>query len=206
MVLGRSDPCDLQLTHRDVSRRHAKIVCSDSGYTLSDLSSTNGTFINGERTDEHLLASGDQIRIGETDIVFYVLGARPMPNHLSTGDSTATTDVSINSMKAGDLVGELQEIPPFGLIQLLEMERKSGLLHFEGERAGRFWFVDGAPAHAESEDLVGEAAALHMLEATAGEFRFESGPAAPELTIGITVTELVLKAAKLEDERDATTR
>lgn len=78
VVLGRNHGCDLRLRDTDASRRHAKIICDASGYTIRDLSSTNGTFINGNRTDERVLASGDRIWIGNTDIVFYVLGTRPV--------------------------------------------------------------------------------------------------------------------------------
>ena len=48
VVFGREAVCDIVVPSKDVSRRHAEIFGSAQGYVLVD-SSTNGTFVNGER-------------------------------------------------------------------------------------------------------------------------------------------------------------
>ena len=52
VVLGRSLDVDVPVPHVSVSRRHALIEVTDSGFLLSDLGSSNGTFVNGVRLDE----------------------------------------------------------------------------------------------------------------------------------------------------------
>jgi pSer/pThr/pTyr-binding forkhead associated (FHA) protein len=68
LVIGRDPGCGIVLDSRDVSRRHARVMPSESGYTLVD-DSTNGVFVNGERAAQcQLLAEGDVLRMG--DVIF----------------------------------------------------------------------------------------------------------------------------------------
>ncbi len=77
LVLGREAGCDVVVTGKDVSRRHAEIVASPKGYLLVD-SSTNGVFVNDERIQgQRLLARADVIRIGEESFRFYSDQAAP---------------------------------------------------------------------------------------------------------------------------------
>lgn len=66
VVIGRDPRCDVVLADPMVSARHAQIAPSPSGYWLTDLGSTNGTFVNGQRVQQVLLRPGDQIRVGAT--------------------------------------------------------------------------------------------------------------------------------------------
>jgi diguanylate cyclase (GGDEF)-like protein len=66
MVIGRSSQANLQIDHESVSRRHARIVLTDSGVLLSDLGSTNGTYVNDEPVQERSLAHGDLIKVGRS--------------------------------------------------------------------------------------------------------------------------------------------
>jgi pSer/pThr/pTyr-binding forkhead associated (FHA) protein len=71
LLLGREAGCDVVITSKNVSRRHAEIMASPKGYVLVD-SSTNGTFVNGQRVEgQHLLARGDVIQCGEYEFRFY---------------------------------------------------------------------------------------------------------------------------------------
>jgi predicted component of type VI protein secretion system len=63
-TIGR-EGCDITLGDPDVSRRHAEIQISNGDIAISDLGSTNGTFVNGERIDQpRTLRDGDEVRIG----------------------------------------------------------------------------------------------------------------------------------------------
>lgn len=60
-----------------VSRKHARILCQDGQYTVEDLGSTNGTFVNRGRRlipgNPHLLKDGDEIIVGKTFLRFQVV-------------------------------------------------------------------------------------------------------------------------------------
>lgn len=64
MVLGREPHCDVLLTDHSISRRHAELRVEQGRFRLVDLGSSNGTFVNGTRTDDTVVRPGDQIRLG----------------------------------------------------------------------------------------------------------------------------------------------
>ncbi len=70
-VLGRDLACDLVVDDPTVSRRHAALRLDEEGWGISDLSSMNGTRINGWRVGcEGRLVPGDAVQLGATDWVF----------------------------------------------------------------------------------------------------------------------------------------
>jgi pSer/pThr/pTyr-binding forkhead associated (FHA) protein len=75
--IGRSDTDDIYLTNTSVSRGHATLSLSDNGvYKLRDQESANGTSHNGQilkKDQDYSLKSGDQIRVGETELIFVKL-------------------------------------------------------------------------------------------------------------------------------------
>ena len=68
--LGRVASNSIQLHDTEVSRRHAQIFGSEGVYTVSDLNSSNRTFVNGRPIEAHRLESGDHIQIGRTLMLF----------------------------------------------------------------------------------------------------------------------------------------
>ena len=81
LVFGRDATCDVVVSGKDVSRRHAEIVQTPKGYLVVD-SSTNGTFVNEVRIEgQRLLARADVIRIGDENFRFYAdAAAQANPN------------------------------------------------------------------------------------------------------------------------------
>jgi len=70
-VIGRDPGCDLSLAEPAVSRRHAALRRGHSGWTIADLGSTNGTFVNGWRVrGDARLEPGDALSLGDTAWVF----------------------------------------------------------------------------------------------------------------------------------------
>src|SRR5947207_1439888 len=68
-TMGRRSETDLRLQGTDISRVHAEIVLENGLCTIRDKQSRFGTFVNGERTNEKVLAHGDEIRLGQaTDV------------------------------------------------------------------------------------------------------------------------------------------
>jgi len=68
-TMGRRSETDLRLQGTDISRVHAEIVLENGTCTLRDKQSRFGTFVNGERTNEKVLAHGDEIRLGQASDV-----------------------------------------------------------------------------------------------------------------------------------------
>ena len=70
-VIGRGSDADLRLADQAVSRRHAEIRVGGGAAVLNDLHSTNGTTVNGARITTTRLADGDEVRLGETRLIFH---------------------------------------------------------------------------------------------------------------------------------------
>ncbi len=68
--VGRSSTNDLFIDQESVSRHHARITFDGDGYSISDLGSTNGTYVNDESVRERRLRDGDQVRIGRSILKF----------------------------------------------------------------------------------------------------------------------------------------
>lgn len=72
LVIGRSPQCDIYVDDTQASRQHCTIVLDANGYQLKDLGSHNGTQVNGQKVDLHMLQAGDKIKIGATVLFFDV--------------------------------------------------------------------------------------------------------------------------------------
>jgi diguanylate cyclase (GGDEF)-like protein len=79
VILGRAFEADVRVNDTKVSRQHAKINVrpaqnrSGSQYVLTDLSSRNGTYLNGRRITSEVLTNGDKISLGEHILRFDLL-------------------------------------------------------------------------------------------------------------------------------------
>jgi pSer/pThr/pTyr-binding forkhead associated (FHA) protein len=77
-IIGRADSSELPLDDPLVSRHHAAIDLADGVATLVDLESRNGVRLNGQKLNgSRVLARGDRISIGSTDLVFGVPRSDP---------------------------------------------------------------------------------------------------------------------------------
>ncbi len=68
LIIGRESHCAVYLPVENVSREHARIIRNGETFTLEDLDSTNGTFVNNVRIVSCTLHQSDQIRIGQARI------------------------------------------------------------------------------------------------------------------------------------------
>lgn len=71
--IGRDLRCDLTINDASVSRQHARLEKTRQGYVITDLGSTNGTFVNDEPVVTRRLEGGDRIRFGS--FIFKFLSA-----------------------------------------------------------------------------------------------------------------------------------
>jgi len=97
-TIGRRSETDLRLAGADISRVHAEISCDNGTCVIRDKQSRFGTFVNGEKITERVLAHGDQLRLGQagdTEIVFYVDDDAP-----SVEDSVVSAATELRQMAA----------------------------------------------------------------------------------------------------------
>jgi hypothetical protein len=73
-VIGRGDQANLRLPDVGISRRHARLDFDGNQVVLTDLGSTNGTMVNGQRVSAVALNPGDMIQLGTTTLTFRVDG------------------------------------------------------------------------------------------------------------------------------------
>ena len=72
-VLGRGPECPVDLNADAlVSREHARLDCQMGQWVVSDLGSRTGTFVNGQLARQQVLRHGDEIRVGNTRLRFYL--------------------------------------------------------------------------------------------------------------------------------------
>jgi hypothetical protein len=69
-TVGRTPDCDIFLDDVTVSRRHAIVARGAGGFTIEDLGSLNGTFLNRHRIEKADLETGDEVQIGKYRLIF----------------------------------------------------------------------------------------------------------------------------------------
>ena len=112
-VFGRVADADIVLPSDLVSRTHARVVANAGDLVVSDLESSNGTFVNGARVlGEMRVAIGGMLSIG--DVVCRVYGASPQG--------------LLPGAAPGTLSGGLGEVPPASVFRLIAVLKKSGVL------------------------------------------------------------------------------
>lgn len=88
--IGRGDENAIVLDDGGVSRRHALISVQDGRHVLSDLGTSNGTFLNGRKIEKEPLENGDRFRVGAVEFRFEL--------------TTAENSTRIVSLAAGERV------------------------------------------------------------------------------------------------------
>lgn len=102
-TIGRGVDCALRIPLKDVSRKHCEIVIGRQHVNVRDLKSSNGTFVNGKRTEDARLKPGDQIMVGS---VIFVVQIDGRPATIKPEDVVASTDDSVLDLPALDDDGE----------------------------------------------------------------------------------------------------
>ena len=97
VTLGRGLESDIRLKDIKASRRHCQIVKTPKGYQCVDLSSGNGTYVNGVQIKQQMLGSGDRITIGSTTISFEEAAPAPKPLDSAPGRAAPARPVSPRS-------------------------------------------------------------------------------------------------------------
>lgn len=94
LIIGRADDCDITVDNLAVSRHHAIIEKAEGVFTIKDLDSNNGTFVNGQRIGSPtVLNFGDEIGIGKHTLVFDSHSKKVIPGHSSTSSGGTQPDM-----------------------------------------------------------------------------------------------------------------
>jgi len=117
VTVGREASNVIQLHDREISRLHAEIIRDGDRFTLADLESSNGTFVNGVQVKSHLLATGDHVQLGRTLLLF-----------------TGVTDESS---------GKLQD--RVGIVDQTATDAQSRIVRSMSPARGREWLAPGGP-------------------------------------------------------------
>ena len=92
LFLGTSKACDFPLTDPAISRRHAAFEAVGNRYRLTDLGSTNGTFVDGVAIVEAFVGGGEVVRCGSTAMRIDV-------------DTTSTSPRLSSAVQFGSMLG-----------------------------------------------------------------------------------------------------
>ena len=180
LVIGRSSELDMVLIEDMVSRKHARITLQPGQITISDLGSTNGTFVNGEKVKRARLKEGDRILIG-TSILKLVAVTRaagaPAIDAKAAQQRLEATAASHEKKTGGRsaVQGRLEEVPLVDLLQLLSTSKKTGAIVIKGYRGGRVHLRAGKVVSAVIDadpTLPPKKALFRMVSWTQGGFEF----------------------------------
>jgi pSer/pThr/pTyr-binding forkhead associated (FHA) protein len=92
LTIGREAGNQIVINDAEVSRKHTQFVLQGGKYVVTDLGSTNGTFVNGQRvTGQHVLQPGEVISLGEQITLLFeaVTVVDPNATMLSAGKPPA---------------------------------------------------------------------------------------------------------------------
>jgi pSer/pThr/pTyr-binding forkhead associated (FHA) protein len=152
LVVGRVSDADLLILDERVSRKHARISTRDGKVVIRDLSSRNGTFVNGQQVTTAELKLGDEILIGSSTLKLSSFSETRMifPPRAKAGQSAPLRAGA--TQRSSFMSGSIEEIKLTDLLQLLSDSRKSGVLSIQsGQTTGKIHLRNGQIYYASIE-------------------------------------------------------
>lgn len=128
IVIGRDPGSDIQIPDPAASRFHARLDLSESGWTITDLDSSNGTFVDGDPVKNQTLHHGQSIGIGDTNI-FVETAISTLSENLDRTQvihKTPNIPGSLDASKVGNILHALHQATPFlgaGYSQFEKLEK-----------------------------------------------------------------------------------
>lgn len=110
VTIGRSEELSISISHRSLSRHHARIEHSEGRYFISDLQSKNGTFVNGVKVQRQEIRAGDMLKLG--DVVLLLLDAVDWSSRGSGPEDTTPQPMELRPQ----LVQALTRVPKEKLV------------------------------------------------------------------------------------------
>ena len=128
IVIGRDPGSDIQIPDPAASRFHARLDLSESGWKITDLDSSNGTFVDGDPVKNQTLHHGQSIGIGDTNI-FVETAISTLSENLDRTQvihKTPNIPGSLDASKVGNILHALHQATPFlgaGYSQFEKLEK-----------------------------------------------------------------------------------
>ncbi len=205
IVVGRAADLDMVLVEDMVSRKHATITSNKGVLTLTDLGSTNGTFVNGEKIQNAQLKIDDRVLIG-TSIL------KVVQRLTTTGVDIEAAKVDLaevgqrsDARGSSTMSGDLEEVPLTDLLQLFGANKKTGMLTLSGERKARIFLQEGLILKVEvhgSPHMPAIKGICRLLQVLKGTFQFEANRLASDDTGAwkASVESTLVEATRQNDE------
>lgn len=226
LVIGRSEKCDVCLSEKKISRRHCRIFQQDGKFTLEDMGSTNGTYVNDQKVSAQVsLQAGDRIRVGTSLI----------ETQIKEGEAALAQKIEVAKAEAAEIAvplqieesapaeppaaaptaereavkkplsGSLSEMGLADLLQTLATNRRSGHLLLHGPAQGEVILREGEVVGARAGRVGKEKGFYRLLSWEEADFEFVSYPAAEiaardEEKIAMGLENLLLEGFRQFDE------
>ena len=129
MRIGRDASNGVRVADNEISRQHAEIRREDGGYSIVDLGSSNGIYVNGRRVPQSHLQTGDRVQLGQTVFLF------------GAGTTVARADLA----KKITMITQAAAEQASAIVRTISQEEGSQFLR-RVERADPSW-LKGAVAH-----------------------------------------------------------
>jgi signal transduction histidine kinase/pSer/pThr/pTyr-binding forkhead associated (FHA) protein len=121
ITIGRRADSDLVLPLDTVSRQHARLIKDESGYSIVNLSMTQGTYVNKKRVEIQPLFSGDRIALGQDGVQLLYLA----------GSDSAESAANLQPSKPGESLSTLTSLLRPESSQGSDLEKLSVVLDFQ---------------------------------------------------------------------------
>ncbi len=215
LLIGRAEQNDVVLTERRVSRWHSKIewLKEAKGYVVSDLGSSNGTYLNNKKISSHPQALTDRDKIRIASAVFtvrIVKNAKEIEEEFlelrERVQCQVTEVINIAEVKAMQqslgLAGDLSNLCPVELFQMLESGNKTGDLMIKvDDIRGNFIIKEGQIIRGEFADKSAHEAVYAILQYNHGMFAFKPRIVNDAPQIDTTTTNLLMEGCRILDEQ-----
>jgi pSer/pThr/pTyr-binding forkhead associated (FHA) protein len=180
LKIGTEPGLDVVLPPERTSKRHARIVVSETEVVIEDLGSVGGTFVNGKRiAKKTALKAGDRILIGAT--IFQIeerAGTIPTAGKDESGRITVPPASPRPDSGPKRMSGLIEVVGLPDLLQLLAQSRKSGVLEIKSQQGtGRIHLREGRVVSCDIEDSPAahpRKAVFRLLRWTEGAFELLS--------------------------------
>jgi two-component system, NtrC family, response regulator HydG len=124
--MGRGENCQIILGDPLCSRVHSEVLLNDDGrWIIRDAGSRNGTYVNGQKTDEAVLDEGHNIRVGSNEFEFH-LADQPPTVYATPGETFTSTIVRDTPVR--DVEHSLSDTGVLGLAAVRDFEQAKQLL------------------------------------------------------------------------------
>ena len=206
--VGRERGNDIFLPHETVSREHARLQRERDTWAVTDLDSSNGTFLNGKKLEHDRLKHLDELRLGDVTLVFMddthaLFGEESTPPEITQTLDSSTIEM-LSTTASRRTADELQEINR-GVIELFRLSNEVGACATLHDLMGKLT--------AAASEAVGADRVVPITVEAEGELRpwfgrrSAANPVLAELPISLTIVnhvrtakEAVLSAVQ-SDER-----